>query len=58
MKNILRLLAIIALLGTIAPAIAVFYGVLALETCKLYMLMFTVLWFLTGPTLMKKIPNE
>jgi hypothetical protein len=52
MKIVLQVLAVIALLGTIAPSIAVFYGALDLDVCKTYMWIFTLLWFLTGPKLM------
>jgi hypothetical protein len=54
MKIILQVLAVIALLGTIAPSIAVFYGVLDLDVCKTYMWIFTLIWFLTGPKLMNQ----
>jgi len=52
MKILLQVLAVIALLGTIAPSIAVFYGVLDLDACKTYMWIFTLVWFLTASKLM------
>jgi hypothetical protein len=56
MKIILQILAVIALLGTIGPSIAVFYGVMDLQTCKTIMWISTLLWFLTGPRLMNPAP--
>jgi len=58
MKIILQVLAVIALLGTVGPSIAVFYGVLDLEVCKTYMWISTLLWFLTGPKLMNHSSEE
>jgi len=58
MKKLLQIVAVLALLGTIGPSIAVFYGIYDLQTCKTIMLISTVLWFLSGPKLMNPAINK
>jgi len=52
MKILFKIIAILALVGTIIPAFAVFYGIIDLEKCKTIMGGAAILWLLTGPILM------
>jgi hypothetical protein len=58
MKIFLRLIALLALLGTIIPSFAVFYGLIDIDECKSSMLVSAVLWFLAGFFLMKQTTEE
>lgn len=49
MKTLAQLLSWIALIGTIAPALAYLGGGLTLDALKTWMLVSTVVWFVSVP---------
>ncbi len=49
MKTVAQIISWIALLGTLAPAIAYLAGSLSLDAVKTWMLVSTILWFVTVP---------
>ena len=51
-----RVLSWIALAGSIVPAILFFNGQITLDQTKLWMLVSTVLWFVTAPLWMDRPP--
>jgi hypothetical protein len=49
-----RIVSLLALAATIAPALLFFNGRATLEEVKLWMLLATVVWFLTAPLWMDR----
>jgi hypothetical protein len=49
MTTMAQFVSLMALIGTIAPSIQFFTGVLALESMKFWMLIATVVWFVSAP---------
>jgi len=54
MKRAAQLLSLAALAGTIVPPVLFFYGVMALEPMKGWMLLATVAWFVATPLWMDR----
>lgn len=49
MNTLARIVSIVALIGTIAPAAMYLAGSIDLDATKLWMLVFTVVWFVAAP---------
>ncbi|TWT77447.1 hypothetical protein Pla123a_21080 [Posidoniimonas polymericola] len=49
MNTIARVVSLVALVGTIAPAAMYLAGSIDLDATKLWMLVFTVVWFVSAP---------
>jgi hypothetical protein len=58
MKILLKILASVALTGTILPSFFVFYGLLDLDDCKTIMAIAAILWLLTASVLSTGGPEE
>ena len=54
MKTLLKLVSLIGLLATIVPAFLVFTDIITLDTNKLFMIVGTILWFVSAPFWMNK----
>jgi len=54
MKTVARIISMVALLGTIAPAVLFFLGYMGLDATKLWMLVATVVWFAATPIWMDR----
>lgn len=54
MKRAAQLVSIVALAGTILPPVLFFYGHLALEPMKGWMLLATIAWFIATPLWMDR----
>jgi hypothetical protein len=52
--KMLKILSFLGLFLTLAPAFFVFFNVIEFETHKLFMLVGTLLWFLTAPFWMNR----
>jgi hypothetical protein len=49
MRTVAQILSWLALLGTLAPSVAFLAGSMTLDAVKTWMLVSTVLWFITVP---------
>ena len=52
MRTVAQIISWIALVGTLAPAVAYLAGSLTLDAVKTWMLVSTVVWFVTVPVWM------
>lgn len=58
MKILLKIISFIGLGLTLIPSILLFSGQINADTCKLLMLVGTVLWFVTAPFWMNESKEE
>jgi hypothetical protein len=56
--NVCRILSWLALVGTMAPAVLLFYGRMTHDQTRLWMLIATVVWFATAPVWMERQQSE
>lgn len=54
MRTIAKIISLVALIGVIAPSIAYLAGSMTLDRVKLWMLICTVVWFITVPLWMDR----
>lgn len=58
MKTLAKIISYIGLGLSIVPAILVFQGSIAADTCKQLMAAGTLMWFITAPSWMNKAEEE
>jgi hypothetical protein len=58
MKILLKIISFCGLGLTLIPSLLLFSGQISASTCKLLMLLGTVLWFVTAPFWMNESPEE
>ena len=49
-----KIVSLIGLILTLLPSIFVFYGQFTLETCKILMIIGTLIWFISAPRWINK----
>lgn len=54
MRTVAQIISWVALVGTLEPSIEYLAGATTIETVKLRMLVFTVVWFVTVPIWMDR----
>ncbi len=54
MNSIIKLISYFGLALTIIPSILVFAGFTTLETSKIFMIIGTIIWFISAPSWMNK----
>ncbi len=54
MKKTIMIISLVSLVMLIAPPIGVYLGSIELATCKTWMFVATILWFVTAPFWMDK----
>lgn len=54
MRQVVRLVSLVALVATILPPVLFFSGGMDLDTMKLWMLAATVVWFAATPVWMRR----
>ena len=58
MRKLAQIISWLALLGVIVPSILYLAGKVTLPAVKLWMLVFTLVWFVTVPIWMERKPEE
>jgi len=58
MRKLAQIISWLALVGVIVPAILYLAGKTTLPAVKLWMLVFTVIWFVSVPIWMERKPEE
>ena len=54
MKLLIKFISYIGLVLTLTPSLLVFTGNISLDSCKMLMLIGTIVWFVSAPSWMNK----
>jgi len=54
MNSLLKIVSLFGLITTIVPSFMVFFDVITLDSSKIFMMIGTILWFVSSPFWMNK----